>query len=250
MALLIAHRGDPLGHKENTIPGLVSAAQHGAGAIEVDIRCTAEGVPVLHHDATLRRVWGRPGRLGAMTVTTLRRHAPAVPTLRDALAVMRAHRAPLVLDIRSVTAAMACYAAAVDEGALPSNPRRGSSHLTAAHAARVEDRVWFCGNPLALLWLRRRDPGATLMLTWASPTPPATWLVRRIAPTYFNPWHHLVDASMVREWHAHGARVSTWTVDGDDRRARLTACGVDAIITNEVSHVGSGQEPSLTAIQP
>jgi glycerophosphoryl diester phosphodiesterase len=230
MTLVIAHRGDPLHYIENTIPALVSAARHGAAAIEIDVRCTADGVPVVHHDATLRRLWGHPGLLAAMTVNAVRRHAPAVPTLRDTLAVMHAHRVPLVLDLRSVTAAAAAYRAVLDEGAA--------------------DRVWFCGRPTAMLWLRRRDPRATILMSWASPTPPAEWLVRLIRPSYFNPWHQLLDEQEVRAWHTRGTPVSTWTVDDPIRRADLAAWGVDAVITNQIARVADTIASPATADTP
>lgn len=55
---VVAHRGDPYVHRENTLPSVRSALHKGADVVEVDVRLTRDGVPVLLHDATLERLWG------------------------------------------------------------------------------------------------------------------------------------------------------------------------------------------------
>ena len=55
----VAHRGDPYRFRENTIDSLRSALDQGADAVEIDVRLTRDGVPVLLHDATLKRLWGQ-----------------------------------------------------------------------------------------------------------------------------------------------------------------------------------------------
>lgn len=51
--LVVAHRGNAPGARENTLEGARRALLAGADALEVDVRVTADGVPVLHHDARL-----------------------------------------------------------------------------------------------------------------------------------------------------------------------------------------------------
>lgn len=53
----VAHRGDPYRHRENTLDSLRSALERGADAVETDVRLTRDGVPVLLHDETLKRLW-------------------------------------------------------------------------------------------------------------------------------------------------------------------------------------------------
>ena len=53
----VAHRGDPYRVRENTLLSLRSALALGADVVEIDVRLTRDGVPVLLHDATLRRLW-------------------------------------------------------------------------------------------------------------------------------------------------------------------------------------------------
>jgi glycerophosphoryl diester phosphodiesterase len=47
---IVAHRGAPLGMPENTIPAFERALELGADALEMDVRLTSDGVPVVFHN--------------------------------------------------------------------------------------------------------------------------------------------------------------------------------------------------------
>jgi glycerophosphoryl diester phosphodiesterase len=68
---IIAHRGASGSAPENTMPAFELAVRQGADAIELDVRLTADGVPVVLHDATLDRTTDRPGPLGALSLAEL-----------------------------------------------------------------------------------------------------------------------------------------------------------------------------------
>ncbi len=81
---IAAHRGSaPL--LENTIPALLAAVDEGADFLEVDVQSTVDDVLVLHHDATLARLAGRPDLV--LEESTLRElaalelHSPDNPAL-------------------------------------------------------------------------------------------------------------------------------------------------------------------------
>src|SRR5688500_16212546 len=52
---VIAHRGASPYAQEHTYAAYDLALAHGADALELDLRATADGEPVVVHDATLRR---------------------------------------------------------------------------------------------------------------------------------------------------------------------------------------------------
>ncbi len=56
---IAGHRG-ALPLLENTLPALELAVAEGADMVEFDVRATADGLLVLHHDADLGRLGGRP----------------------------------------------------------------------------------------------------------------------------------------------------------------------------------------------
>lgn len=91
--LVIAHRTCPRDVPENSIAGIHLAARAGADAVEVDVRLTSDGHPVLMHDASLWRMTRRPRRLdrtplAQVTRLRLRGGDQTVPTLGAALAAL------------------------------------------------------------------------------------------------------------------------------------------------------------------
>ncbi len=53
--LVIAHRGASLEQPENTAAAIERAVELGADAVEVDLRRTADGALIIHHDPAIRR---------------------------------------------------------------------------------------------------------------------------------------------------------------------------------------------------
>ncbi len=56
---LIAHRGQPLTFPENSLEGFKHVADAGVRYVETDIHITADGIPVLSHDANLLKLTGK-----------------------------------------------------------------------------------------------------------------------------------------------------------------------------------------------
>lgn len=82
---IVAHRG-ALPLIENTIPALLRAVDEGADLLEFDVRATADDILVLHHDADLGRLAGRPdltiekARLREISALELRQAERSPPT--------------------------------------------------------------------------------------------------------------------------------------------------------------------------
>ncbi|QNP71300.1 glycerophosphodiester phosphodiesterase [Streptomyces roseirectus] len=208
--LAVAHRGDPRGAVENTLAAIRLAGAAGADAIEVDLRRTADGVLVLHHDDDLTRLWGRPERVADLTLSALRALAPDVPTLAEALETAAR---PLLLDTGDPELAVAALAEIAGAGAM------------------------FCGSAEAMAAVRARDDHVTLFLSWYGAEPPAESVLTAVRPQYYNPEHRFLSSQEVRVWHDRGIKVSCWTVDDAVRREELISWGVDAIISNDVEGV-------------
>ncbi|MGP8298794.1 glycerophosphodiester phosphodiesterase [Streptomyces inhibens] len=214
---LIGHRGDPYAYRENTLASLRSALAAGADAVEIDVRRTADGTPVLLHDATLKRLWGHDRPLSSLTFTEVGDvTAGGVPTLRDALALTAGYPAARALiDLPDPSAA---YAAVAE-----------------VHESGAADRVYYCGGGLAMLAVRAEDPDAELALSWSRAAPPRPALLDRIRPHWLNYHFGLVTADLVRRAHDGGYACAAWTVDTPRAVRRLLRAGVDAVTTNRVA---------------
>jgi glycerophosphoryl diester phosphodiesterase len=85
--LRLAHRGDLRRAPENTLAAFAAAlAVPACDGLEFDVRASADGVPVICHDETLGRVFGRPERVDSLTARVL--GEIGVPTLADLLAAV------------------------------------------------------------------------------------------------------------------------------------------------------------------
>jgi glycerophosphoryl diester phosphodiesterase len=209
----VGHRGDPYTHRENTLASVGSAIRAGAGAVEIDVRLTRDGVPVLLHDATLKRLWGHDRPVSALTAEEVRQlSGGGIPTLRDALAATG--RTRLLIDLPDASAALAAVAEVREAGAA--------------------DRVYYCGELSALRRVRRADPGAEISLTWTTLAPPRPTLLADLRPRWLNYRFGLVSPGLVERAHADGLLVSAWTADTRRSMARLLRAGADAITTNRI----------------
>jgi glycerophosphoryl diester phosphodiesterase len=69
--LIIAHRGASLIAPENTLAAFALAMESGADGIELDVRLSRDGVPVVIHDAMLRRTGLREETVAGMDAKQL-----------------------------------------------------------------------------------------------------------------------------------------------------------------------------------
>ncbi|HWF17138.1 MAG TPA: glycerophosphodiester phosphodiesterase [Acidimicrobiales bacterium] len=214
----IAHRGDPVGHRENTLPAFVAAVAQGADMLELDLRRTRDGAVVVLHDQSLVRLWERDALVGDLDLSEVRQLGEGhvrIPTLRE---VLDATTLDLMVDFtrREVVA-----------GALDQ-----------VMAADALDRCLFVtGNIEALRLLRGLSGRARLGLTWNEGTDPPLDLLDELGAEYWNPMFTLVTAMGVEAVHRAGHRVSTWTVDTEHDMARVVADGVDAVVSNRVAEL-------------
>ena len=64
---LVAHRGYSAQAPENTVPAIQKAAEYGFDYVEIDIRQTKDGVWVLMHDADIKSVCDKKGKVSSYT---------------------------------------------------------------------------------------------------------------------------------------------------------------------------------------
>src|SRR5258707_6037712 len=65
--LIIGHRGASALAPENTLVAFERASADGAAGVELDVRLASDGVPVVIHDASLRRTGLREGVVAKMS---------------------------------------------------------------------------------------------------------------------------------------------------------------------------------------
>ncbi|KQX14241.1 glycerophosphodiester phosphodiesterase [Streptomyces sp. Root431] len=212
---VVGHRGDPYRVRENTLSSIASAIERGADAVEVDVRLTKDGVPVLLHDDTLKRLWGHDRPLSRLSYEQLRELTyDGVPTLREALITAGAHR--LMLDL---------------PGGNEDSVRKIVGTVRECGAG---ERVYYCAGSVAMLQVRAADPAAEIALTWTSLAPPRRVLLDAVRPKWLNYRFGLVSRELTERVHRDGLLVSAWTADTTRTMRKLIFNGVDSITTNRV----------------
>ncbi|MFJ6354420.1 glycerophosphodiester phosphodiesterase [Streptomyces sp. NPDC092046] len=212
---VVGHRGDPYRVRENTVPSILSAIERGADAVEVDVRLTKDGVPVLLHDDTLKRLWKVERPLSSLTVAEVAEVTRGgVPTLREALIAAGAHR--LMLDLPGG-----------DAGSV-------RTIVGTVRESGAGERVSYCAGAVAMLQVRAADPAAEIALTWNTLVPPRRALLDAVRPRWLNYRFGLAGRELVERVHEDGLLVSAWTADTAWTMRKLIRDGVDSITTNRI----------------
>ncbi|MFI7540403.1 glycerophosphodiester phosphodiesterase [Actinoplanes sp. NPDC049599] len=227
LPLAFAHRGGAADGDENTAEAFGRAIDLGFRYVETDVHATADGVPVVFHDAALDRLTGTTGRIADLRwadLATLRiGGAGAVPRLADVLGAWPEVRfnidvkadpavAPTVDAVRAAAATDRVLLASFSDARLArlrtlAGPRVATS-LGRGEVARLRIS--------SLLGTRLRLP----------PTAVAAQVPVRHGPV------PIVDRRFLAHAHRLGLHVHVWTIDDPAEMARLLDLGVDGIMTD------------------
>lgn len=224
MTSVYAHRATAdLSARENSLDGVRSAAALGADGVECDVRRTADGILVLHHDIEV-------GGLGAVSACRRADLPSWIPTLEEVLTLCGDLGLAINVEVKSELEGLAhdpmerCAreAAVVCAAAGQTSPVVVSSFSTSALVAARE-----ASSALPLAWLVA-NPSATARPPWRDGVL-ATLVLEGV-----HPFDRIVDADYVARAHEDGLAVRVWTVDEPARIAQLARLGVEAVITDDV----------------
>ena len=106
---VICHRGNSADAPENTLASIRAAFELGCDVVEIDVRRSRDGVPVIIHDDTVDRTTDGAGHVADLTLAELktldagswkgdRFSGERIPTLEEALLAAR-DKGPLLLDV-------------------------------------------------------------------------------------------------------------------------------------------------------
>ena len=212
-----AHRGDSARERENTIPAIRSAIDHGADYVEIDVRLSADGQVVVLHDPSPARLWGLDQDVIDLTWAQLCELGDGqvrIPLLAEVLELFRDSGATLLIDM--------------DETA----PAAPAHQVVAAAGIPV---AW-CGDLAAMQILRDLDPHTEIWMPWDRAAPPRPEDLADLRPTYVNLSFAWATSTMVQAIHDLGHQVATWTVDDEHGMRWALELGVDCLTTNRLSH--------------
>lgn len=213
---------------ENTLAGIEAALRLGADAIEIDVHCTADRVPILLHDETVDRTTDGAGNVHDMPLDDVRQldagarqfvpqfSGMRIPTLAEVLDLTRG-RALVQIEIkqayiedevanvvRDAGAVDGCevhsFHARVVQRMREAEPRMAAALLTDGRL--VADWADFFGFALSL-----NAQGVSVHYTSALP-------------------------ERVRQGQRRSLTFMVWTVDDEADMAKMVDAGVDSICSN------------------
>jgi len=232
-----AHRGASALAPENTLASFQAAVDLGCDWVETDLRLTADGVPILLHDATVNRTTGGKGKVGSMSLAQVLRldagswfdrrfRGERIPTLDEALQWARG-RCGLNLEIK-------------EEERVEELVHRLAAKFLAQGAL---DRILFSSFRAAdLKSLRAVLPHVRLGWLASRSTRGLTALNRAVRLSALHPKDPLVNRRLVKRCRRIGLAVHVWVVNQARRLRELEALGVEGVITDDPHLFGDVRE--------
>jgi glycerophosphoryl diester phosphodiesterase len=235
--LNIAHRGASCSAPENTVVAVHRAADLGADVVELDVRLSRDGVPMVIHDESLARTtdarwvfperapWhvadfdhGELMRLDAGRWFSAAYAGEPLVTLDEALDAARVRRLAVLVELKSPRLHATCLSevAAVIRRQLAKGDGLRVVVQSFDHGAMREFKSGLPSVPVGLLGMPSpRDFGE--LSEWAD---------------HINPHHLVVNAAYVDAVRQHSMRCHVWTVNRRRAMRRVLGWGVDGLITN------------------
>ncbi len=228
---LIGHRGAARHAPENTLSAMRTGALQGALWVEVDVKITRDGVPILMHDDDVDRTSDGHGLVADMDFADIRRldagswfgpefKGEPVPTLAEAI------QAATLLDINLN---------------LEIKPCPGRDEQTAGIALTMALSLWPANRPPPLISsfsVASLEMAKIVAPQWPRgylmDEEPADWeaIADRLGAATINVDARKQSADSVAAFRASGRPVLAWTVNEPDQARRLFQWGVAGVFTD------------------
>jgi glycerophosphoryl diester phosphodiesterase len=239
--LVFAHRGGAKLAPENTLAAFESGMAAGADGVELDVRLSRDGVPVVFHDADLDRTTDRSGPVIALSAAELARvdaghrfandgafpfrgQGVGIPTLESVIRRLTSARVIIemkgdVTELAPAVAGVVRRTGAVDRVCVSSFSQRLLDTLR-----REAPEITTSASQLEARWTLHRS-----WVRWprASRRPFVAFQVPEWAGRL-----HVVTPAFVRQVHREGRVLQVWVVDSEQDARRLLEWGVDGLITD------------------
>lgn len=203
--LIAAHRGAHNDFPENSIASFKRAIELGVDIIELDIRHTKDGVPVLMHDRRVDRTTNGKGPVDSLTFEAIRKlrlkHNGVVtdhqvPTLEEALTLARGK---ILVDLDMKT-------------------RHFESVLETVQKTKTEENViFFLGDPNHVNLLRKKNKNfLTLVRTHSVGEVDSVFMITKTEAVHIDPSHNTAEAG--KKIKSNGARIWINALGDVDKR--------------------------------
>ncbi len=224
---VVAHRGFSGEYPENTVIAFEEALKLEVDMIELDIHLSRDHELIIIHDATVDRTSNGNGSVGNMTLSEIKRldagswmdtrfKGVSFLTLEEAL-IQISRKTRLNVHVKAYNHDRDILTPLV---------------VKQLEASGVLTSGFIASDETTLRLARQIQP--EISICNLSTTPYKSYIDRSLAIgcTILQPGNAMVDASFVKNAHAHHLEVNPFYADDKAEMKRLIACGVDGVLTN------------------
>ncbi len=223
---IVAHRGASSHAVDNTLASYRLARQQGAHMIELDIRKTSDGHPLVYHDGTLA-INGCEQRVERMTLAQALAIPLAqnehIPSWESVLDLCRNLNMGIYVEFKDTDAAVTAHVV-----------------RTLKQAGLLEASVLFGPRPDHVFYVRELEPGARTAFSYRNASIDPLLIARACNATGLNlAWEDYPDpcALITPEWlqrvRAANLRIMSWHEEREPIMRQLVALGIDDLCTND-----------------
>lgn len=219
---IIAHRGASFYEPENTISSVKKAIELKADAVEVDVRLSRDGFPVIIHDSTVDRITGNKGQVRKMTVNELKRlkvgNKENIALLNEIIDIVKG-KAVLVLDLKEPEVI-------------------GPSLKIVEEKNMIENTILISEDPNILRKLSSMIEKSCYLGFSYSQNVHLPSIINGLRIFMVSPHYSLVSKNTVDLMHKSGVKIVPWGANDVNLLKDLLTMEVDGIITDRPDLIG------------
>jgi glycerophosphoryl diester phosphodiesterase len=225
-----AHRGASADFPEHTMAAYRGAIEQGAQGFECDIRITKDEVPILWHDANMKKEANNSAIIANKTYAEIKQIYPAVMTLNELLDLAIENKKSLALEIKHPVPT----GNRVEELVIAELHRRKEIITQSGINVVIMSFSWFAIEKIkkmdstikTVMLLHDFNQKLSRRFTSAQVIGPSVEMIKK-------------SPELVTEIKKSGKELYVWTVDSTEDLQYCASVGVDIVMTNRPAHARS-----------
>lgn len=209
--LIIGHRGAKGLASENTMASLKAAVEHKVDGVEFDVRTTADGLPILTHDATMCGL-----RVAQADYRQLKELEPSLITLDEAMRFLH-KRSTVVIEVKPGTDIVPIIETIEDR-------LKNGWELHEISLSSFDFKL--------LKRAKQLLPGVRVIVNEAWSGVRATRRARKLGTKFITMNQKWLYKGFIEVMVRRGFKLSTYTINDPAKATRLQTLGVHAVITD------------------
>jgi len=225
-----AHRGASADFPEHTMAAYRGAIEQGAQGFECDIRITKDEVPILWHDANMKKQANNNSTIANKTYAQIKQIYPAVMMLNELLDLAIENKKSLALEIKHPVPT----GNRVEELVIAELHRRKEAIAQSGINVVIMSFSWFAIEKIkkmdstikTVMLLHDFNQKLSRRFTSAQVIGPSVEMIKK-------------SPELVTEIKKSGKELYVWTVDSTEDLQHCASVGVDIVMTNRPAHARS-----------